>query len=298
MKTLFTLTISFLFFANSYSQPTYEDFEDGKLNNWTNFDGSTTLLTVDMREFPFPYNQYLLNKECDGSNGPVGEMAIINTEEWTGDYHYQVLGEGTIRNIDWIELKNENDFDLHIRYGFKGANDYIVVTTNPIIVPANSDWNVYSQYFAVEFPEFQNLTIINDTGTLPWGEVFNNVNELFADVVEFRIFHNENIEYNGDIVTGTMKIDNIESLLLLDVGGLEKIEVGLFPNPVKDEVTFKFAERSSGTITFYNILGEEVLSEEFSSLRKQINLSELKSGVYIANIKTEKATITKKVIKH
>ena len=65
-------------------------------------------------------------------------MAIINTTEWAGNYFYIVIDMMALRTIDDIYMKNDNNFDLHLRYGFTGANGYMVVTTDPIIVPALS----------------------------------------------------------------------------------------------------------------------------------------------------------------
>jgi hypothetical protein len=84
-----------------------------------------------------------LQKVCDGTNSPIGEMTIVNQEKWVGNYFYGISGDEYMINLDFITLRNTNNFDLHIRYGFTGANGYQVVTTEPIIVPALSDWAVY-----------------------------------------------------------------------------------------------------------------------------------------------------------
>ena len=293
MKAILSLTGSLLFSTIILSQSFYSSFNDGTLQGWTNTDGTTTSLTVE----DIPPNIFL-HKECDGSNSPIGEMTIINTTEWIGNYFYFPTGvEEYMRNVDEIYLKNDNDFDLHLRYGFTGANGYMVVTTDPIIIPAFSDWDFYEQHYSIEFPGIYNLTILNDTTGLPFLEVFNNVHELFEDVVEFRIFHNEDITLDGQIVNGTLQIDDIMSIELLSNGEQEESNVELFPNPVKDILKIKLPNASTGNIVIFNVLGENVLSGDLSSRTMQIDLSELKSGVYLVRIQTENQSTIKKIVK-
>ena len=293
MKAKLTLLIFLVFSSFSFSQSYYSDFEDGTLQGWTNTDNSTTLLTVDGVS-----PNLFLQKECDGSNSPVGEMTIINTTEWIGNYFYFPTGvEEYMRNIDEIYMKNDNDFDLHLRYGFTGANGYMVVTTDPIIIPAFSDWNFYEQHYSIEFPGIYNLTILNETTGLPFLEVFDNVHELFEDVVEFRILHSEDISFDGQIVTGTLQIDDIFSVELLSNNDIEEFKVELYPNPVKDILKIKLPNASNGNIVFYNVLGENVLSGDLSSRTMQIDLSGLKSGVYLVRIQTENQSTIKKIVK-
>lgn len=74
-------------------------------------------------------------------------------------------------------------------------------------------------------------------------------------------------------------------------------KIELYPNPVKRMVTLKLPSKSNGIVTFYNLLGEEVLRKQINSQISQIDLSKLKSGAYLVTIKTEDITTTKKLIK-
>ena len=294
MKNLFFFIFCLLWSSISFSQTFISTFEDGTLQGWTNTDGSITNLTI---EETGQWDQLMLQKNCDGSNSPVGEMAIINTTEWAGNYFYDVIDMMALHTIDDIYMKNDNNFDLYLRFGFTGANGYIVVTTDPIIIPALSDWNFYGQSYGFEFQTIYNLTILNDTSGLPYEEVFDNVYELFEDVVEFRIIHNEVISLDGQIVTGTLQIDDIKSFWLLSNSDQLKAEIKLFPNPVKNKVTLTLPFETEGEFELYNVIEKKVLSNEFSSLTTQIDLSELTNGIYIARIKIENQTIIKKIVK-
>jgi hypothetical protein len=293
MKAILTLSISLVISSISFSQTFFSDFEDGTLQGWTNIDATITLLTVEGNS-PYLY----LQKECDGTNSTIGEMAIINNTEWAGNYFYDVLGEETLINIDEIYMKNDNDFDLHLRYGFTGANGYIVVTTDPIIIPANSDWDIYQQYFSIgEFPNINNLIVLNDTTGLPFEEIYDNVHEMFEEVVEFKIFHNEDISFDGQIVIGTLQIGSIVTYILLSNEDPDIAKSVLYPNPANTIVNLKLPYLIEGSVEIFNVLGENVLSEILSSINTQIDVSELKSGIYLARIQTENQTTIKKLVK-
>ena len=225
MKHFYFFLLCVCMTSFSYSQ-FWSDFEDGTLQGFTNSDGSTELLTVEEEG-----QRHYLQKICDGSNSPIGEMMIINTEEWIGDYFYDPNGNGEVmRGLDEIYMKNENDFDIHLRLGFTGANGYQVVTTDPVIIPAFSNWDVYTPHFYLYFPTIDNLTIINDVDGIPFLEVFNHIHDLFEDVVEIRIFHNDEISFEPKIVNGTLQIDEIWSWELLNNLDNNLSEVSLYPN--------------------------------------------------------------------
>lgn len=295
MKTVFLFLFSLSLSSVGLSQDFYSDFEDGTLQGWTNKDGSTTMIGV---QFGSTASDNYLHKICDGSMTPVGEMTILNQVNWVGNYFYEPGGgDEAMLNLDFITLRNTNDFDLHIRYGFTGANGYVAVTTDPIIVPALSDWNVYENAFNIVFPGIYNLTILTDTTGLPFLEYFNNVHDLFEDVVEVRIFHNEAIAYDGEFVSGTLDVDKIEAFILLSNEDQKKPEVEFFPNPAVEFVSIRNTSLEKTTISIYNLLGEKVQEQLIISGLTKLDISNLNTGIYLATFKTESATFTKKLVK-
>ena len=294
MKTLFVVVLFAFINSMSLSQSFYNDFEDDTLQGWKNTDDSTTLLTIEENS----PNKYL-QKECDGTNSAVGEMAIINSDEnyWAGNYFYEVIDTNELHTIDEMLIKNDNDFDLHLRLGFKGQNDYIVVTSEPIIVPALSDWNFYSQSYYLESPLLYNLSVINDTTGMTIFEIYDKVQELFENVIEFKIFHNEEVLYEGETLNGTLQIESIMSFTLLANDSQELSKLIIYPNPINEIMTIKFPSATIAEVVIYNILGEETMSNSISDLSNQIDISYLKSGLYLVSIETETLAITKKIIK-
>ena len=295
MRTLFQLLFVLILCANSFSQNYYTNFADGTLQGWTNLDTTTDFLTVEPSSTSTGFN---LQKVCDGTNSPIGEMTIVNHQKLVGNYFYGISGDENMIILDYITLRNTNNFDLHIRYGFTGANGYQVVTTEPILVSALSDWDVYENQFGItSVPGLNNLTIITDTGTLPYLEIMNNVHELFEEVVEVRIFHNHETSFDGELVTGNLDIDVIEAILLLSSDDQKISEVAIFPNPTTDFFSVRTKDTSEGTIIIYNIVGEILMNRDLTSSETKIDISSLKSGVYMAMIEVEGTVITKKIVK-
>jgi hypothetical protein len=86
MKNFYIFFIVFLISSVSYTQIPggYDSFEDGSLENWTNSDGSVTLLTNENNTSPSGKH---LQKICNNTNTPAGRMVISNTSQWTGNFY-------------------------------------------------------------------------------------------------------------------------------------------------------------------------------------------------------------------
>jgi hypothetical protein len=258
-----------------------DDYEDGSLEDWTNTDLTETMLTNEAHvDPPYPGDLLFLQKECDGTNTAVGEMAIINnSEEWTGTYP-----TGFFDAFVWIEMliKNDNDFDLHLRLGYRGGSDNTKIVSNEAtIIPAFSDWTHYDLY-ATDF------TVIEGTNT--WEEVFEDSHEA-------KIIHNEATSYDGEIVSGTLKISSQFSVYLLSNDEQSNSKFTLYPNPAKDLIHLRTPNIEEGRVVLIDLLGKKVMDEHFSSITSQIDISELKSGIYMVRIETEDMSITRKIVK-
>lgn len=73
-----------------------------------------------------------------------------------------------------------------------------------------------------------------------------------------------------------------------------------FPNPVNAVMRITLGDlHEKVDVSIVNILGQEVLNKSFSSISQiHVNIENLKSGIYIVNLKSEKASIQKlKIIK-
>jgi len=87
------------------------------------------------------------------------------------------------------------------------------------------------------------------------------------------------------------------SLLNILENSLEN-SVTLFPNPAKQQFTIKNSKQLDLDITIFNILGKEVYNaNNNTSINHHINLSSLKTGVYLVRLTAGNQTLTKKLIK-
>jgi serine protease AprX len=74
--------------------------------------------------------------------------------------------------------------------------------------------------------------------------------------------------------------------------------IGVYPNPVKDDVTFSIPTMgSSKEITIYNNLGQIVINQISNTTIQNICLQSLESGVYFYKIAVANGTKVGKLIK-
>ncbi len=285
-----------LFFAliglNSYSQTFYNGFEEGSLEGWSPISGSGSSIEIANDN----YNYLVLETNTDDA-----ELSLVNNDPdyWSGNYFIESSEELILRTVDDILVKNTNDFDLHLRYGFKGANGYMVVTTMPVVVKANSDWEAYSNFYYAFFEEqiLDNLTIINDTGSKSWDVVMNDIHDLFKDVIEFKIFHNPEISYEGHRIAGSIHLESVVSWEEKS-SVLEKLpSLSIFPNPFVDKVQLNsdFGMRS---FKIYNTQGAVIFERNVNSYEQEIELSSLSNGVYLFEVSFQDGSVlSKKLVK-
>ncbi len=249
------------------------DFEDGTLQGWTNIDGTTSSLSNELNGD----DNYLL-KIADGSSSAVGRMSISNqTETWTGDFY----NDGTTVFSDLsIYAKNENNFDLDLRFGIRGGSDNtIFVTTEPKIVPAFSGWNWY-------FIDFD-YTIVNGNAT----EI-----EVLENVHEFRIIVSDEVSWDGDQIAGELAISTISGGYVLSNDQVEKKEIKIRPNPFQDFLRIELP-LDHGTVHIFDVLGRKILTGDLKR-STTLDLRKLKRGIYLANVITESGSVTKRIIKN
>lgn len=75
-------------------------------------------------------------------------------------------------------------------------------------------------------------------------------------------------------------------------------QISFYPNPTKDNITISNKSQLNLNIKVIDLLGKTVLKTKSDRLtNKEINLDNLNSGVYLLQIKSNRNTITKKLIK-
>lgn len=130
--------------------------------------------------------------------------------------------------------------------------------------PAQSQWVTMS----IPLTDFVGLTTMENIAQLIF---VGGGSKVYVDNVYFS---------NGALATEDFKISSVK----------------MYPNPVSDFFHVS-AEKTIDNITFYNLLGQEILSINSFKNNETINLSGFQSGVYIAKVTVEGKVTTSRIIK-
>tara|TARA_B100000927_G_C16305912_1_gene405405 strand:- start:90 stop:608 length:519 start_codon:yes stop_codon:yes gene_type:complete len=126
-----------------------------------------------------------------------------------------------------------------------------------------------------------------------------------GDVMQLHL--NDGSQYNWNVSTiGHYQYEesspstNIEQILEL----VNFLEVTLYPNPVKNDLNISFNLPFSDNVSLeiYDYSGRLLIKKNLGRLDKgnqlyQLNINELKSGIYVLNIIGDKSSISKNIIK-
>lgn len=89
-------------------------------------------------------------------------------------------------------------------------------------------------------------------------------------------------------------LDNINITSPVAVENVDRSELAIFPNPVKDVLTINY-DKEISQIDVYDVNGK--LVKTFTTVGSTINVSDLSSGVYMLNLQTEDGLVVKKIVK-
>ena len=78
------------------------------------------------------------------------------------------------------------------------------------------------------------------------------------------------------------------------------IKISIYPNPAKDNITIKTNQLNGGYLFLYDIMGKEVLRKTISGDETFLDISNLKSGIYVLKVLSKDNSIVenRKIIKH
>ena len=104
------------------------------------------------------------------------------------------------------------------------------------------------------------------------------------DIVIDNIMQNRAAIYfdqNEPIITNLTQNKYVEITLNLESNATIGKLVTLWPNPVEDEIYIKFNGFSEFKVSVYNLLGQEVLSKGILSNNNSLNVTALRTGIYL-----------------
>jgi len=148
--------------------------------------------------------------------------------------------------------------------------------------------NQIADFTASPITVFENLDNTDASGA--WGNRSLDISVLAGNTVYIAFRHwasvfQDQINLDDMFISGTLGVNDF------DVNSFKH-----FYNADSDNLTLK-SNISLDTIEIYNILGQQVLHKNLSQTEEVINLSTLKDGLYIAQVKVDNAIQTIKFLK-
>jgi hypothetical protein len=103
-----------------------------------------------------------------------------------------------------------------------------------------------------------------------------------------------------DMQNGVFLLDATQTYNLpitVKEGSLENTFVNLYPNPAKGQMTLISNIQMNTQVTIADLLGKTVYNHQFEQMGKNtIDISNFSNGTYIVTLKTNKGSLTKKLI--
>ncbi|MBK9305045.1 MAG: hypothetical protein IPM94_14540 [bacterium] len=136
-------------------------------------------------------DSYLL-LTAGGGSGPGSRLAVINLDQWSGDYLAADVGAIA------MDLRNQGTTDLYIRLLFEDPGSgppANVAATDAVFVPAGGGWT--HVVFAIGVPDL--TTILGDAAT------------VLANTTAVRIYHDPNPVFPPEPIVALLGVDNIQA---------------------------------------------------------------------------------------
>jgi hypothetical protein len=135
-----------------------------------------------------------LSDFASGEFGPGGRQVVFNQQQWTGNYN-----AAGVTRID-VSLANFGPSPLSMRLAFRSPTDTRYASTNAVELPADGTWRRVS------------FDLTPDALTRVGG--LQGLSDVLSNVATLRLLSAQAPGWNGDILAGTMGIDDIRALRL------------------------------------------------------------------------------------
>ncbi len=235
----------------------------------------------------------------------VTNVGITNITDPTSSYQFDLDNDATPDfSIDAYQVGNAPQIQLKMLHP-NAETVPLLAATVYVVAPKNygdsfgSWWQSYDS-FIYHVPEF---TAMDNAGIKYIGlRLFKNGNYYYG-WVQVRVFIYPNIgmieivNYAFEDIPNTKITAGQTVSSTTSIEELNNSEFTIYPNPVKDIVTISIASKVViNTINLYSVTGK--LIKEIQLPKNQIDLSELKSGIYFIEIISDKQKVVKKLLKN
>ena len=229
-----------------------------------------------------------------------------NFDTWEGDPFGGVMGIGecwtTIGNGGMVYGDHNVTF-----YSFSSPNINMFLSS-PEIVAGDYDLTFDAMTVSMDGSQTEGvtvevgtLTIANDASTyVAISEPVALTND--AQSIQLPISLTANAKFIAVKISTTAphSAAGIDNFVLTPetagVNDLNQVKVQVYPNPAANQLTIS-SDETIQDVKIFNVSGQLVQNIKMNSKTSTVNVSALKSGVYIAQIQTEKGIQTVKVLK-
>ena len=218
-------------------------------------------------------------------------VSVVTDPGDAGNQVLQMVGNGSewdnaqVTFCDPVDLSDDANNTVRFRMrsttAAAGTNEHLLKFELPtsggdtelIFTTSGQDWTDVEVNFGPGLASYGKMVIMGD-----WANAATNMNSAGQ--------------------TNTYIIDDMTlGATNLGVEDFRLVEFKAYPNPTQDSWTVKSKNQLISTINVYDILGKQVLTMAPNSSETIINGSNLKSGIYFAQIKTGNSSSSVKLIK-
>lgn len=172
-----------------------DDFQDGTTQGWAIGILNDPAQPVNVPDGgPAGAGDHYMLLTAEGDGGAGGRLAVINKDQWTGNY----LAAGVNVITMWVNNLGATDLALRL-YVTDFATQFplnAAISTLPVLLPAGSGWT------EVAFP----MAPADLTATT------GSVQSALTDAAELRLIHNPNPTFPPPRVIASLGVDNIHAI--------------------------------------------------------------------------------------
>lgn len=257
--------------------------------------------TVQIAPQPFP----------DGE-GIIGEIFSMPSDIFGSQTYLEYIG------ICLPQVLNSNvSYNLYMDIAFGFINlDTDICNTNDSIPPVNI--TLYGTTDCLDLPFSGSNCPISQGNWQELGYVTVNPYDIHATWGTYVLSFTTPFEvsaitlgppcelptmYVSDSIDGCLPyfmFDNLQSSFSTSINKIQKSNpyLKILPNPNNGEFVIDYYSEQHAIISIFSIVGEQIYQERLvgNSMNKQIDLSEVKKGIYLVKFKTGETVLTKRII--
>ncbi|SDR83599.1 Por secretion system C-terminal sorting domain-containing protein [Polaribacter sp. KT25b] len=248
--------------SNNVVELFFSEYVEGALNN-------KALEIVNLTDNPIDLSEYSIKKQSNGAGSWINELPLsgtINVNDVFVVIHFEADNATLVNEADLVAPEGSN-WGAPINFN---GNDPVGLFKNGVLIDIIGEYNQTAK-------NLENMTLRRKL-------IITKANTTFT-ITEWDQFASETYDgigiYNAATAnTNTSDFDTFK----------------MYPNPVENKLYFNTTKDVK--VSVYTVLGKLVQSSEITSTKKNIDVSNLSSGIYIIKIDNGNQFITKKLMKN